>query len=196
MTTESMVEDTLKKGFELYRAQFVALTIGTIIAALGSLLIITAPPLMFGLFYMALKVARGEKTEIGDVFKGFDYLVTSWIMMIISVIAVVIGLICFIIPGLILAVFLQYAVALALIDKRGAVESLKRSYALGKETWQYSTILFLILGVIGSVTSTISGGILSILVLPYEAVTLCVATEMLLAEKKKTTKTTAPATTP
>ncbi len=51
---------------------------------------------------MGLKTVKGEEVQVGDVFRGFDYFVTSWIMTIVGAVAVLIGLILLIIPGLLL----------------------------------------------------------------------------------------------
>ena len=76
MSVENQINDTVKKGFNLFKEQYVALIIGTLIAMIGMILIITIPPLIFGIYYMCTQIVTGEKVDtvwfcISD---EFDYL--------------------------------------------------------------------------------------------------------------------------
>ncbi len=56
--------------------------IASLIWIFAGLLVIPNPPLFFGLFYIANKAVKGDKPMVGDVFRGFDYFVKSWIFII------------------------------------------------------------------------------------------------------------------
>lgn len=174
MTMEETLQTILKDGFDHYKKQFVAIILATIIAMLGSIFIITAPPLFFGIYYMGLKIVNGDEVRAGDVFRGFDYFVTSWIMAIVGFLAIGVGLILLIIPGLILMVLFQYAIPIAINEKLGAVDSLQKSYNIGKENLSFTIILFIIIWVINGIGSAVSIG--WILTYPYTVICLCIAT--------------------
>ncbi len=84
-----------------------------------------------------LASVQGKKVEFQDALKqGQKYVLRYIGLGVLSWIAIVAGLIVFIIPGLLIAFFLSAAPYL-LVDKNlGVIESMKASYELTKEYWK------------------------------------------------------------
>lgn len=183
MAVENMLQDTFNESYNLFKKQYVVFIVGAIITVLGSVFIITAPPLMFGLYFMSLKLIEGKKVEISDVFKGFNYFVVSWIMFIIGAIAIFFGMLFLIIPGLLLMVLFQYAIPIAISENLGAIDALKKSFRIGKENLVFSIILWLLIAITNGIGSAISVGWL--LTYPFTAIATCIAVQKLTAVKGK-----------
>jgi len=177
MTTETMLQDTLDKGFKLFKKQYVALILGTLLAAAGSIFIITIPPLFFGVYYMAIQAMKGKKIKITDVFKGFNYFVVSWVMFIVGFAAIIVGLICFILPGLLLMVAFQYAAPIAILEDKGAIESLKKSMRITQDNAGFSVILWLFVAIIDGIGGALRVGWL--VSHPYTVLCTCIAADKL-----------------
>ncbi len=182
MDLEKKIEDVLGKSFDVFKGNYVAFIVGSIIAVLGSIFIITAPPLVFGVFHMANKAIKGNRVEIADVFKGFDYFITSWVMAVVALVAITFGLVLLVIPGIFLMIVFQYAIPIALDRKKGAIDSLQASYELGKNNFKFSAVLWVVLAVINMIGSSLQIG--WVITVPFSAICMCVA----MAELTKTAK--------
>ena len=182
MSMEDMINDIITKSYNLFKKQYVALILGTLIGLLGMVFIITIPPLFFGIYFMCINAVKGKKVEIFDVFNGFDYFFTSWILFIIAFLAVSIGLALLVIPGLLLMVLFQYAVAFAILEKNGAISSLERSYAIAKKNFAFSVVLFILIVVINSIGGLVRIGVL--IALPFTSLCICLAANKLTTNKK------------
>jgi len=177
MLVENQFESTIKSSWNIFRNQYVTLIMATIVALLMMLLIITIPPMIFGLYFVAIQFINGKKVKISDVFKGFDYFFVSWGVLILGLIAVAIGLALLIVPGILLMILLQYTIAIAILEKKGAYASLKRSYEIGKKNFVYSIMLCIFGTLVGSLGALTYIG--TLLTFPFGIVVTCVATKMI-----------------
>ncbi len=182
MRIEETINDIVKKACNLFKGQYVALILGTLVAFVGMIFIITIPPLVFGIFLMCVKLVKGEKIEISDVFKGFNYFFRSWVLIVTCFFAILVGLVFLILPGLLLIVLFQYAVAIALLEDRGAISSIKRSYTLGKENFTFSLVFLILMMVLDGIGSYTRIGVL--ITTPFTMLCTVLAAQKLAAKSK------------
>lgn len=183
MKEESRINDTLKRSWKIFSEHYVALILGSLIALVCMIPIITIPPLVFGVYHMCAQLVKGKKVKASDVFKGFHYFFRSWGIMLLAFLLVVVGLICLVVPGILLMVVLQYVVAVAIMEGAGVIESIRRSFELGRSNFAYSFVLWVILAVIGFVGGYSRIGVL--LTAPFSALVLCVAADKLSVKKRR-----------
>ena len=176
------VEEILKDSFGLYKNKFVTIIIATFIACVGSLFIFTAPPLFFGIYLMALNIVKGVDVKIGDVFRGFNYFFVSWFMTIIAAFTILFGLVLLVIPGILLILLYQYAIPIAVSENLGAYDSLKKSYRIGMDNFQFTLMLGFLLWVINAIGTSVGVGWL--VTYPFTVICLVLATQKLSSAKK------------
>ena len=192
-----ILTESLAKAFDAFKNNIVAYVVAALITTIVCVLsvfilpLIFLAPLSYGLTYMAVKGARGETVEIGDLFfacRSLPRFIRSWlyfivILALIIVIAIVFGILAValgmihemlvVLAGLIAAVLafvcivgMIYSDTLYIMTPpSGVIEVLKRSLTLSKENIGLTivaTIVMMILNMIGS-----SFVILSLLTMPF-----------------------------
>lgn len=155
---EEHINHAFKQTFEAFKKNYVALIVGAVIAGFGSIFLITIAPLVYGMFIMGVKAAEGGKPQAGDVFKGFNHFLEGWILVLTAGITVIIGLILLILPGIALMILYTYAIPIALIEKKGAIQSLQKSVNLGIENPIYTLIIWLFITIINSIGAALTLG--------------------------------------
>ncbi len=76
----------LSEGWALFTRQWPTFVLATLVAGFLSLvtLTITTGPFLLGLYFMAFQVMRGEKIQLGDLFKGFEQFGLAFLAWIIG----------------------------------------------------------------------------------------------------------------
>ncbi len=88
--------------------------------------------LAIGYANISLKLARGEQVHLSDLFNRSEVLVSFIIAEFLSGFAIIIGLICLIIPGLILAVKFSLFNYVIIDKSEGPIKSLETSWNIIK----------------------------------------------------------------
>jgi len=171
-------EQVFSDTWDVFKRDFVTYIIATLIAVLGSFLIVTAAPLSYGLFFMGLKGIRGEDVEIKDVFEGFNHFIRSWVMVIVAAILVMIGFMLLVIPGIVIGILLIYAFPLLVIRGYGGIDAIKESIEIGRANFVDTLILAIVIWVISAIGGYVVVG--SLITLPLIFIALTIAAYQLI----------------
>ena len=174
------IETILTNSWDIFKNNIVAYIIGTLIAVIGSVFIITAAPLFYGLTYMAVRGIKGETVEINDVFEGFNNFIRSWVFVIAAAILIMIGYIFLVIPGIILSILLIYGLPLLVLRDYGGIDAIKESINIGKDNFKDTLILFVIIVVLNAIGGSIP--LAFALILPYTTICYTLAASNLIEE--------------
>ena len=127
---EAKVALTGRWGMGATAALIVALVsiAGNFMAAIS---VILAGPLGLGLAIFHLKIAREQDVEIGNIFDGFKMFGKALGTYILMMVAIIIGMMLLIVPGIILALGLSQTFFIMADDPEiGIVDALKDSWEL------------------------------------------------------------------
>lgn len=101
-----------------------------------------------GMIYSILKVLRDEEVAFGELFSGFSRFVPLVIAYILMILAVILGLIALVVPGIILALGLSQYMLLIMDKDAGAVEALKGSWQMMRGyKWSYFGLGLCLIGI-------------------------------------------------
>jgi uncharacterized membrane protein len=171
-------ELSLKNSWNVVKENIVTFIVGLLIAVIGSILIVTIAPFVYGFTSMAVKGARGEAIEIGDVFEGFkkENIIRSWTFMIIYlIIAGVLGQIASILSTIVGILFMFTMPLLVIKEGLSGIEAITESVEIVKTAPVESIIIYVITLVLNMIGIFLLGiGVL--ITAPISAVFLAYAT--------------------
>ncbi len=153
------VGGALKLAWDGFVKNVAALIVGAIIMGIVVCcsLCLLAGPMTVGYAKLCLKAARGENAEIGDVFSGFSVIVPSFLLFLIMGIAISIGFVLCVLPGLLLCFALAWAPFLMADGDTDPMSCLRRSWEFTRANFGAAIVFVLVAGIVGSVGSAIGG---------------------------------------
>jgi len=120
----------------------------------------------FAVKYVSDNIEKGEANLSASFNFALSKLILLLIAQLIFGVLLVIGLLLFIIPGIIIAIMFSLIVPSIIIEQKGVFESLGRSKKLVSNRWLKTFALLVILGII----SLVVGGVALVLATPFESV--------------------------
>lgn len=127
-------------------------------------------PMLAGLYWMMLEVQRDEPAEFTDLFAGFSEFGRALGVYFLYSIAVVIGLVLLVVPGVVLAVGLWPALYLILDDDLGVTDTLSKAWDMTRgHRWRLFALgvalsFFVLLGLLALIVGVFVTGALAALV--------------------------------
>jgi uncharacterized membrane protein len=141
------------EGWNIVKADLVNFAIMTLIFGLvsGVVPVILQGAMMAGMHIVFMKKMVGARTELGDLFKGFNYFVPTLVAAILISVFVSIGMILCIVPGLVALAATSFTY-LFIVDRRMDFwPAIQASHELVKKNYVGFTVFILALACINIV---------------------------------------------
>ena len=146
----------LRRAWDVFIEAPGAYIVGFLLAQLSMLLIITMPAALLGLYKTSLEGARSRPASIGMCFSGYSRFFAGLVLAVLIGLAVAIGFMLLIVPGIIAAVLFTWAFFFLCDDENlGAMDAMRQSTDLAKAnvmTTVITLVLCFLLNVVGQAT--------------------------------------------
>ncbi len=136
--------------------------------------------LEIGLVIITLKIARGKKSSIKDLFRGGEYLFTYIFTSLLYYLLIIFGFILLIVPGIIWSLKYMFYPYLIVEKKMGIIESLKESGRM-TDGLKWDLFKFAI-----KATCIYIIGILALLIGLFWAIPVCMIASVILYDEVRT----------
>jgi hypothetical protein len=172
---EDVVRDTLSEAWDLFQNDFVLyvlaglVTIATSIVSLGLL----SGPVTVGFIKLVEKRRRGEEGNPTDVFDGFSQFGDSFIASLLIGVGVAIGILLFVLPGLLFGLSMVFTFPAIAIDNETATGGMAKSFSIITENLALSAVFLVILLVLSGIGGAVFFG--TLLTLPFGLVLITLA---------------------
>jgi uncharacterized membrane protein len=117
-------------------------------------------PLTVGFLRMVMRRQRGEQASAGDVFSGFDKFLSSFFAIIVIGVAVLIGCLMLLLPGLVVALFAFFTLQVITVEGKGVFDAIGRSIDLVRQNLIESLVLLILVSALHAVGSSVLLGTL------------------------------------
>jgi uncharacterized membrane protein len=123
--------------------------VALIFAAVNSVAsIVTQGPLQVGLHLYIAKKMYNKRPELGDLFKGFDYFLPSFVAALLIGIFAFVGFLLCVIPGLVVASMYKFTYLFILDKKMDFWPAMQASHDVVKNDYLGFTLFLLVMGLI------------------------------------------------
>ncbi len=137
MTNISIIE-TFYEGFKLGAKNYFLILVNTLLYIVSSILlgitvvgILALPALLGGYYHFLIQIAKGKHPKFGSIYaKGFQNFGPLLFASIISCLAIVMGLIIFLLPGIYLIIVWSFIFYLIIDQNMNVREAFSRSRSL------------------------------------------------------------------
>jgi uncharacterized membrane protein len=176
---EGFVKTVFGEAWETFKNDIVLFILaGLLVAVVGGVTLgILIGPLMVGFVELTRKRLRGQPGTATDVFSGFQKLVPAILAGIVIGLAVIIGSILCILPGLAVAWAAMFAFHFMAYKDQDVGDCLKNSFELAKANIGPTLVLFLLVGFLNGLGNAVALG--GLLTFPFGLVAVTVAFEKL-----------------
>jgi uncharacterized membrane protein len=110
--------------------------------------IVTQGPLQVGLHMFCTRKLFKRRTDVGDLFKGFDYFLPSFVAMLIIGVFVFAGSLLCVIPGLVLAAMYKFTFLFIFDKKMDFWPAMEASHAVVKGDYFGFTMFMIVMALI------------------------------------------------
>jgi hypothetical protein len=125
-------------------------TMALLLAMVGSFIV--AGPLIAGLFISVRHRMLGGRTDLGDLFAGFNLFIDAFLIFILLSILTLIGLVLLVLPALVVITLYMFAFTFLVDRKLGVWEAMEASRKLVLQDllgWILFVILLILLNLLG-----------------------------------------------
>ncbi|MBI5834385.1 MAG: hypothetical protein HZB16_18975 [Armatimonadetes bacterium] len=153
---------TLGEGWQTFMRNAGALILGAILMVVGIIftLGLGSGAMAIGYNRMCLRAARGESVAPGDVFQGFSHFVPGLLLMIIAGVAVSVGTMLCVVPGLVIGFGIYWAAWIMADGETDVMECLRRSWAFNMANIGPALLFLIVNTIINSIGGCVAVGTL------------------------------------
>jgi uncharacterized membrane protein len=158
-TSKEMIDlgKVFQRSWALFQSKPVEhLVAGLIVIALSAVTLgVLFGPLSVGQIRMIEKQQRGETPRIEDVFAGFSSFGASFLTSLILFVAVFVGMLLLVLPGVFVGLAWGFAIWFVALEGASPSAALSSSWQLLKNHTVSVIVVFVLLGVVNAVASSI-----------------------------------------